>query len=67
MWEAGSAWAWKRACGRDGEQVTDLVERGGWGRVSNERKFEEVDEFTRMTLEITFGSEMMERWEAGAL
>ncbi|CAN8097630.1 unnamed protein product [Discula destructiva] len=67
LWGAESAFAWKRGCeelARGARDGVDFVDRRGWERVFECRRFEEVDEFLRCTLEITFGSERMERWEA---
>lgn len=71
LWEAGLAFEWARRCGKvraeggDGDGV-EFVERGAWERVFACRRPGEVDEFTRSMMEVTFGSERIEKWAVGA-
>lgn len=64
LWEAGSAYAWANRCKQhevdpDG---LDVVERSDWRQILESRRPEDIDEFTKLGLEVTFGSERMEQW-----
>lgn len=65
LWEAKTAFAWMSKCGEGGSQSgksVDFVNRTQWGGMFEGRRPEEMDEFTKEVLEITYGSERVERW-----
>ena len=61
VWEAESALAWERMCS---ERRPELVQMADADKLFAEVTPEDVDEFTMLFLEATFGVEQMERWEA---
>jgi hypothetical protein len=60
-WEAKSAFAWEKLCA---EEYTGLIQMAEAGRLFTEVAPDEVNEFAKMVLELTFGREKMERWGA---
>lgn len=64
LWEAGSAFAWASKCQQNGvdEDELDFARRDQWRQILENRRPEQVDEFTTTTLEVTFGSERLEQW-----
>lgn len=62
VWEAKSAVAWEKLCS---EKYVGLIQMADADRLFTETVPEEVDEFTKLVLEIIFGRERMERWELG--
>lgn len=65
LWEAKTAFAWISQCGEGGVQSgqgVDFVNRTQWGGIFEDRRPEEMDEFTREVLDITYGTERVERW-----
>ncbi|KAI3390492.1 hypothetical protein diail_9504 [Diaporthe ilicicola] len=61
--EATSSFAWAARC-EGHSQGIDFARRNGH-RLFEERRPEDVDEFTTRLLEISFGLERMERWKFG--
>jgi hypothetical protein len=61
VWEAQSAVAWEKLCS---ERPVGLMHVAEADRLFTEAAAEEVNEFTKVVLEITFGKESMERWGA---
>lgn len=64
LWEAGSAFAWANTRQQHGadEDGLDFARRDQWRQILENRRPEQVDEFTTTTLEVTFGSERLEQW-----
>lgn len=65
LFSADSAYAWSSKCGgteKHEQAETDFVRRGQSSWIFEQRSPEDVDEFARLTLEITFGLERVERW-----
>lgn len=60
LWDAKTAFAWASKCG---EASVDFVNRSQWSLMFESRRPEEMDEFSREVLEITYGSERVERWK----
>jgi Fungal Zn(2)-Cys(6) binuclear cluster domain len=63
FWEAPSAVAWSKLCS---EKNTGLVQMAEADRVFTEAAPEDVNDFTKVFLQATFGTERMERWMARA-
>jgi hypothetical protein len=61
VWEAQSAVAWEKLCS---EVHVGLMQMAEADTLFTEAVAEEVNEFTKAVLEITFGRERMERWGA---
>jgi hypothetical protein len=61
VWEAQSAVAWEKLCS---EGPVGLMQAADADRLFTEAAVEDVNEFTKAVLEITFGKESMERWGA---
>jgi hypothetical protein len=61
VWEAQSAVVWENLCS---EAPVGLMQMAEADRLFTEATAEEVNEFTKAVLEITFGRERMERWGA---
>jgi len=59
VWEARSAWAWTKLCA---ERDVGFMRRGQTQRLFGEQTPDEVDEFGKIMLEVTFGTERVERW-----
>ncbi|EED18516.1 conserved hypothetical protein [Talaromyces stipitatus ATCC 10500] len=59
VWEASSALAWSRLCL---ETNTGIIQMSEADRLFAEAAPEEVDDFTRVFLEATYGKDRMERW-----
>ena len=57
--EAQSAVAWEKLCS---EVHVGLMQMGEADRFFAEVALEEVNEFTKAILEVTYGRERMERW-----
>lgn len=67
IWNADSAFSWASACDKymkDGGDGMDFVSRQRWDRIFESRRPHEVDEFTSSSLEITYGTDRMERWRS---
>ncbi|ROV92320.1 hypothetical protein VSDG_07260 [Cytospora chrysosperma] len=65
LFSADSAYAWASKCGgteKHEQAETDFVRRGQSSWIFEQRSPEDVDEFARLSLEITFGLERVERW-----
>lgn len=60
LWDAKTASAWASKCG---ESSVDFVNRTQWSGVFESRRPEEMDEFSREVLQITYGSERVEWWK----
>lgn len=66
MWTAGSAHAWSsmyEQCGRL-EDSLDFVRRDQAFRIFQEKDLDDLDEFPRRMLEMTFGMDRVEQWKA---
>ncbi|OKL62350.1 hypothetical protein UA08_02594 [Talaromyces atroroseus] len=59
IWEAPSAVTWSKVCL---ERNTGLVQMADADRLFSEAAPEDVNEFTKVFLQATFGAERMERW-----
>lgn len=59
VWEVPSAMAWEKLCS---EVHIGLMQMAEADRVFTEVAPEEVNEFTKVVLDITFGRERLERW-----
>jgi hypothetical protein len=59
VWEAPTAMAWEKLCT---EVHVGLMQMADVDRLFTEVKPEEVNEFTKVVLEVVFGREKMERW-----
>ncbi|KAI1470259.1 uncharacterized protein F4812DRAFT_258547 [Daldinia caldariorum] len=59
LWEATSAYAWSKAC-READTVLISTQRAD--KLLYEMKFEDVDEFSLLIMEIRYGTEEIERW-----
>lgn len=66
VWSAGSAYAWAAKCGGFGslEDNMDFIRRDQAFRIFQEKDPDEVDEFTRRMLEMTFGMDKVEQWRS---
>lgn len=62
LWDAQTGYAWARMCEDKGQGV-DFVSRSQWHGMFERRRPEDMDEFAKEVLEITYGSERMERWK----
>ncbi|KAL1870701.1 hypothetical protein Daus18300_005021 [Diaporthe australafricana] len=63
VFDATSSFAWAARC-EEHRQGTDFARRHRH-RVFEERRPEDIDEFTTHLLEISYGAERMERWKFG--
>lgn len=67
LWDAKSAFAWKSRCDANTNKSRavelDFVNRTQWSGMFESRRPEEIDEFCKEALEITYGSERVERWK----
>ncbi|KUJ09630.1 uncharacterized protein LY89DRAFT_274672 [Mollisia scopiformis] len=59
VWEAPSAMAWEKLCS---EVHVGLMQMADAERLFTDVSPEEVNEFTKVVLDVTFGRERMERW-----
>ncbi|KAK5651260.1 hypothetical protein OQA88_12668 [Cercophora sp. LCS_1] len=59
VWDAKTAWAWTKLCA---EQDVGFVTQAQIGRLFDETKPEEVDEFGKFLLEAMYGVEQLETW-----
>jgi hypothetical protein len=59
VWEARSAVEWEKLCM---EVHIGLMQMAEADRLFNEVRPEDVNEFTKMVLDVTFGRERLERW-----
>jgi hypothetical protein len=59
VWEAQSAVAWEKMCS---EVHVGSMQMAEVDKLFTEVGPEEVNEFTKVVLEVTFGRERMERW-----
>lgn len=59
VWEASSAVAWEKLCS---EVHVGLMQMADAERLFGEVNPKEVNEFTKVLLEVCFGRERMERW-----
>lgn len=64
MWDAPTSYAWENRCRRG-----DIFFMEGWDMDSlfTKSRPEELDEFAKHCMEITWGAEMMERWRDSAV
>ena len=59
VWEAPSAVAWERVCS---DVQVGLMYMGETGRLFDEADPDDVNDFTKLLMRITHGSERVDRW-----
>lgn len=59
VWDAKTAWAWTKLCA---EKDVGFVTQAQIGRLFDETKPEEVDDFGKLLLEAMYGVEQLESW-----
>lgn len=64
LWDAKTAYAWAFKCEKSGgvRRGVDFVNRTQWSGMFENCRPEDMDEFSREALEITYGPERVERW-----
>ncbi|KAL1889091.1 hypothetical protein Sste5346_009156 [Sporothrix stenoceras] len=62
IWDASSALAWETNCSVGAPEGVGFIHRFETDKLFATRKPDEVDDFTRLMMEITYGVERMEKW-----